>query len=89
MDGEIPSFTGEKVNQHMANINIKIKISVKNATRHTILEKLNLSGARLYDLSGLSGKKKCRGKKMFHLNTLKFMLDACIDTLPTPANVRG
>ena len=26
---------------------------------------------------------------MFHLNTLKFMLDACIDTLPTPANVRG
>ena len=57
MDGEIPSFTGEKVNQHMANINIKIKISVKYATRHTILEKLNLSGARLYDLSGLSGKK--------------------------------
>ena len=40
VDVEIPSFIGEKAKQHMSNFNMKIKTSVKNATRSAIHEKL-------------------------------------------------
>ena len=40
VDGEIPSFIREKAKQHMSNFNMRIKTSVKNATRYVIQEKL-------------------------------------------------
>ena len=96
VDGEIPSFTGEKAKQHMSNFNMKIKTSVKNATRNVIQEKLK-NHVQTLQVQGpllslaIQEKEDLLWKKsMFQLKsgTLKFMLNACIDTLPTPANLR-
>ena len=75
---------------------MRIKTSVKNATRNEIQEKLKnhvqtlqvqgpLLSLAIQETEDLLWKKS-----MFQLKsgTLKFMLNACIDTLPTQANLR-
>ena len=91
-----PIFYREKAKQQMSNFNMNIKTIVKNAPRYTIQEKLKTKFRTckfkaVFSLWQFRKKKTYSGKKsMFQLKsgTLKFMLNACIYTLPTPANLR-
>ena len=94
--GLIPAFTGEKARQMRTNFNQKIKTSVKNVTKAVIQEKLmnhvetlQVQGS-LLSLASQEKEDLLWKSTMFQLKsgTLKFMLNACIDTLPTPANLR-
>ena len=96
MNGEIPSFTGAKARQLKSKFNMKIKTSVTNATKSVIQEKLQ-SHVETLQVQGsllcLASQEKedlLWKSTMFQLKsgTLKFMLNACIDTLPTPANLK-
>ena len=95
VDGEIPTFTGEK-SKHLTNkFNVEIRTKVRNATRAGVQEKLSNHAKNLHvqgNLLTLANQEKedlIWKSSMFQLKsgTLKFMLNACIDTLPTPANL--
>ena len=94
--GEIPRFTGVKAKQLMSQFNVKIKTSGTNATRSVIQEKLeshvkNLQvQGSLLSLASQEREDLMWKSAMFQLKsgTLKFLLNACIDTLPTPANLQ-
>ena len=75
---------------------MKIKTSVTNATKSIIQENLQ-SHVETLQVQGSLLCLACQEKEdllwksnMFQLKcgTLKFMLNACIDTLPTPANLK-
>ena len=94
--GLIPTFTGEKARQQRSTFNQKIKTSVKNVTKAVIQEKLvnhvetlQVQGSLLL-LASQEKEDLLWKSSMFQLKsgTLKFMLNACIDTLPTPTNLR-
>jgi hypothetical protein len=94
--GEIPTFNGAGAQQLRRNFNVNIKTSVKNATRTGVQEKLSNHAKNLQvqgNLLTLANQEKedlVWKSTMFQLKsgTLKFMLNACIDTLPTPANLK-
>ncbi len=94
--GEIPTFTGEKAKQRTYQFNKKIRTQVRNVTRLGIQERLKSHVESLQvqgSLLALAAKEKedlLWKSTMFQLKsgTLKFMLNASIDTLPTPANLR-
>ena len=95
VDGEIPTFTGEKSRQLTHKFNVDIRTRVKNATKAGVQEKLSNHAKNLQvqgNLLTLANQEKedlIWKSSMFQLKsgTLKFMLNACIDTLPTPANL--
>ena len=96
LGGLIPAFTGEKARQMRSNFHQKIKTSVKNVTKAVVQEKLlnhvetlQVQGS-LLSLASQEKEDLLWKSTMFQLKsgTLKFMLNACIDTLPTPANLR-
>ena len=96
MSGEIPSFTGANARQLKSKFNMKIKTSVTHANKSVIQEKLQ-SHVETLQVQGsllcLASQEKedlLWKSTMFQLKsgTLKFMLNACIDTLPTPANLK-
>ena len=95
VDGEIPTFTGEKARQLTNKFNADIRTKVRNVTRVGVQEKLSNHAKNLQvqgNLLTLAHQEKedlVWKSTMFQLKsgTLKFMLNACIDTLPTPANL--
>ena len=96
VDGEIPSYTGVKAKQLTYTFNKGIRTKVRNATRAEVQEKLQ-THARGLQVQGTlltlasQEKEDLHWKSvMFQLKsgTLKFMLNASIDTLPTPANLK-
>ena len=96
VDGEIPTYTGDEARQHTYTFNKGIKTKVRNATREKVQEKLQTHARGLQvqgTLLALASQEKedLHWKSvMFQLKsgTLKFMLNASIDTLPTPANLK-
>ena len=95
MAGEIPTYTGEKARQLTNKFNADIRTKVRNATRVGVQEKLSNHAKNLQvqgNLLTLAKQEKedmIWKSTMFQLKsgTLKFMLNCCIDTLPTPANL--
>ena len=95
VDGEIPTFTGERARQLSNKFNVDIRTKVRNSTRAGVQEKLSHHAKNLQvqgNLLTLANQEKedmIWKSTMFQLKsgTLKFMLNACIDTLPTPANL--
>ena len=94
--GEIPKFDGEGAAHLRRKFNVNIKTSVKNATREATQEQLR-SHIKTLQVQGSLLALACQEKEdllwkstMFQLKsgTLKFMLNASIDTLPTPANLK-
>ena len=92
-DGEVPTFTKEQGHlKHLFNSNIRRQVS--KATREESQEVLQ-QHAKGLELQGHLLTLAAREKEdlfwkssMFQLKagTLKFMINASIDTLPTPAN---
>ena len=87
---------GEVPTQQRRNFNVKIKTAVKNATKVSIqgklknhVESLQVQGS-LLTLASQEKEDLIWKSTMFQLKsgTLKFMLNAGIDTLPTPANLQ-
>ena len=96
VDGEIPTYNGEEARQLTYTFNKGIRTKVRNATREEVQEKLQ-SHARGLQVQGTlltlasQEKEDLHWKSvMFQLKsgTLKFMLNASIDTLPTPVNLK-
>ena len=87
---------GEVPTQQRRNFNVKVKTAVKNATKVSIqgklknhVESLQVQGS-LLTLASQEKEDLIWKSTMFQLKsgTLKFMLNAGIDTLPTPANLQ-
>ena len=96
VDDTIPTFTGNRA-KHLTQIfNTEIRTKVRDKTRRDIQENLASHAANLQvqgNLLTLAAKEKVDlvwKSSMFQLKsgTLKFMLNAAIDTLPTPANLK-
>ena len=94
--GEIPIFTGAGSAHQRRKFNVNIKTAVKNATKVSIqgklknhVESLQVQGS-LLALASQEKEDLIWKSTMFQLKsgTLKFMLNAGIDTLPTPANLQ-
>ena len=94
--GEIPTFSGVGAKHLRRKFNMNIKTSVKNATKVAIQDKLK-NHIESFQVQGSLLALACQEKEdllwkstMFQLKagTLKFMLNASIDTLPTPANLK-
>jgi len=96
VDDQVPQYTGDQARQLTHKFNTTIRTQVRNTTRATIQEKLRDHASTLQvqgSLLSLAAREKVDlvwKNTMFQLKsgTLKFMLNACIDTLPTPANLR-
>ena len=96
VNNTIPTFTGSRA-KHLTNtFNTEIRTKVKDTTRRTFQENLTSHAENLQlqgNMLALAAKEKVDlvwKSSMFQLKsgTLKFMLNACIDTLPTPANLK-
>ena len=83
--------------KHLTNtFNTEIRTKVRDTTRRTFQENLTSHAENLQlqgNMLALAAKEKVDlvwKSSMFQLKsgTLKFMLNACIDTLPTPANLK-
>ena len=96
VDGMVPSYKGEKAKQLTQAFNLNIQTKVRNATRSKVQEKLKTHvnslqvQGRLLALVSQEKEDMLWKSTLFQLNsgTLKFMLNASIDTLPTPANLQ-
>ena len=94
--GRGPTFTGQQAKQLQSKFNTNIRRKVKDMTRQRSQEKLREHMSELQvqgHLLTLVSKEKedlLWKSTMFQLKsgTLKFMLNACVDTLPTPANLK-
>ena len=94
--GEIPNFTGERSKHLTHQFNTNIRKAVRDRTRVADQEQL-LEHAKSLKVQGnmlsLVAQEKVDvlwKSTMFQLKsgTLKFMINASIDTLPTPANLK-
>ena len=96
VDDTIPTYTGNRAKQLTQIFNTEIRTKVRDKTRRDIQENLASHAANLQvqgNLLTLAAKEKVDlvwKSSMFQLKsgTLKFMLNAAIDTLPTPANLK-
>ena len=95
VDGQIPRFTGENARHLQHKFNTTIKEQVRRATRQASQDKLKQHAEGLQvqgHLLTLAAQEKediLWKSHMFQLKsgTLKFMMNACVDTLATPANL--
>ena len=96
LEDQIPIYTGDQARQLTNKFNNLIRTKVRETTRSNIQEKLRDHAATLQvqgSLLALAATEKVDliwKSTMFQLKsgTVKFMLNASIDTLPTPANLR-
>ena len=96
VDNTIPTYTGSKAKHLTHTFNTEIRTKVRDTTRRNFQEKLKSHTESLQlqgNLLALAAKEKVDlvwKSSMFQLKsgTLKFMLNASIDTLPTPANLK-
>ena len=96
VEDQIPIYTGDQARQLTNKFNNLIRTKVRETTRSNIQEKLRDHAATLQvqgSLLALAAREKVDliwKSTMFQLKsgTLEFMLNASIDTLPTPANLR-
>ena len=90
------TYTGSRAKHLTHTFNTEIRTKVRDTTRRKIQESLTNHAESLQlqgNLLALAAKEKVDlvwKSSMFQLKsgTLKFMLNACIDTLPTPANLK-
>ena len=96
VQGEVPSYTGERAKQLQNRFNKEIRKQVRNTTRIAVQTKhlehvkgLQVQGNML-NLAAAENQDVLWKSQMFQLKsgTLKFMINASIDTLPTPANLK-
>ena len=95
-DNTIPTYTGSRAKHLTHTFNTDIRTKVRDTTRRNFQESLTSHAESLQlqgNLLALAAKEKVDlvwKSSMFQLKsgTLKFMLNACIDTLPTPANLK-
>ena len=95
VDGEIPTFTGARARQLTNKLNVDIRTKVRNATRPGVQERLSNHAKNLQvqgNLLTLAKQEKedliwKSSMSQLKSGTLKFMLNACINTLLTPANL--
>ena len=96
VDNTIPTYTGSRAKHLKHTFNTKIRTKVRDTTRREIQESLTNHAESLQlqgNMLALAAKEKVDmvwKSSMFQLKsgTLKFMLNSCIDTLPTPANLK-
>ena len=96
LDNTIPTYTGNRAKHLTHTFNTEIRTKVRDTTRTKIQESLTNHAESLQlqgSLLALAAKEKVDlvwKSSMFQLKsgTLKFMLNTCIDTLPTPANLK-
>ena len=92
--GEVPTFTGERAAALRYNFDAQVSASVKNALnveRRTKWEEhVKTLAVQGHNLALAAAEKQDLVWKSFMFNlkqgTLKFLLNASIDTLPTAAN---
>ena len=95
MGGTVPSYTGEKAKQLTQAFNLHIRTKVRNATRSEVQEKLQTHvnslqvQGRLLALVSQEKEDLLWKSTLFQLKSgsLRFMLNASIYTLNTPANL--
>ena len=91
----VPTYTGHNARKLQQNFNTALRNKVRNSTRNEIQEKLSQHAGQLQvqgHLLTLASQEKediLWKSTMFQLKagTLKFMMNASIDTLATPANL--
>ena len=96
VEDQIPSYTGEQAKQLTFQFNSRIRSQVRNTTRAGVQEQLraHVGGLQvqghLLTLAAQEKEDLLWKSSMFQLKagTLKFMMNACIDTLATPANLK-
>ena len=96
VENQVPSYTGVQAKQLTFQFNSSIRKKVRNTTRQDTQEhlKTHVGGLqvqeRLLTLAAQEKEDLLWKSSMFQLNagTLKFMMNACIDTLATPANLK-
>ena len=95
VDGQVPTYTGLNAKQLTWKFNQSIKEQVRNSTREQVQAKVveHMEGLKVQgSLLTLAAREKqdiLWKSVMFQLKsgTLKFMMNASIDTLATPANL--
>ena len=95
VEGRVPTYTGHNARKLQQNFNTALRNKVRNSTRNEIQEKLSQHAGQLQvqgHLLTLASQEKediLWKSTMFQLKagTLKFMMNASIDTLATPANL--
>ena len=97
VDNTIPTYTGRRAKYLTHTFNTEIRTKVRDTTRREIQESLTNHAESLQlqgNMLALAAKEKVDmvwKSSMFQLKsgTLKFMLNTCIDTLPTPAKLNA
>ena len=96
LHGEIPTFLGEDANilkhRFTKEVRKKVQVSTRNTAQekhHNHVKDLQVQG-NLFSIAAAEKEDMLWKSSMYQLKsgTLKFMLNASIDTLPTPANLK-
>ena len=96
VQGEIPTYSGDNSDRDRRNFNLEIKdhiktsLTVQNQEKWTSHVKTLVQQGRFIELAEAENEDMVWKSYMFDLKqgTLKFLLNACIDTLPTAANLQ-
>ena len=96
VENQVPSYTGVQAKQLTFQFTSSIRNKVRNTTRQDTQEhlKTHVGGLQvqgpLLTLAAQEKEDLLWKSSMFQLNagTLKFMMNACIDKLATPANLK-